>query len=360
MGMKIVTVIGARPQFIKAAPLLQALGRLEVPCEHVLVHTGQHYDDAMYQQFFSELSIPAPDHDLEVGSGSHGCQTARMLERIEPILLQEQPDWVVVYGDTNSTIAGALAASKLHIPVVHLEAGLRSFNRTMPEELNRVVTDHLSDLLLCPSDAAVANLAAEGITRGVHQVGDVMADALMLATNSTEESPGILERSGVEPQGYVLATIHRASNTDDPAVLERLVSTLRSLDEPVLFPVHPRTRARLDAMAGGEPKGGLVEIEPVGYLDMVRLERNARMILTDSGGMQKEAYWLGVPCVTLREDTEWVETVENGWNMLVGSDVEAIRDAVRTFAPPAERPALYGDGHASERCVEVLVRRAEG
>jgi len=351
--MKIVTVIGARPQFIKAAPLLNALEKLDTACEHVLVHTGQHYDDAMYRQFFSELSIPAPDHDLEVGSGTHGRQTAAMMERLEPILEDVQPDWVVVYGDTNSTIAAALVAAKNHIRVAHVEAGLRSFNRTMPEELNRVVTDHLSNALLCPSETAVRNLETEGITKGVHMIGDVMADALAMALDRIENEPGAFEALNLQPGGYLLATVHRASNTDDPDTLVRLVTALKSLDEPVVFPVHPRTRARLNEL-GVEQGGNLIEVDPVGYLDMVRLEKDARMILTDSGGVQKEAYWQGVPCVTLREDTEWVETIENGWNMLVGTDAEAIRDAVRSFAPPAERPELYGDGHASERCVEVL------
>jgi len=351
--MKIVTVIGARPQFIKAAPLLNALEKLDTACEHVLVHTGQHYDDAMYRQFFSELSIPAPDHDLEVGSGTHGRQTAAMMERLEPILEDVQPDWVVVYGDTNSTIAAALVAAKNHIRVAHVEAGLRSFNRTMPEELNRVVTDHLSNALLCPSETAVRNLETEGITKGVHMIGDVMADALAMALDRIENEPGTFEALNLQPGGYLLATVHRASNTDDPDTLVRLVTALKSLDEPVVFPVHPRTRARLNEL-GVEQGGNLIEVDPVGYLDMVRLEKDARMILTDSGGVQKEAYWQGVPCVTLREDTEWVETIENGWNMLVGTDAEAIRDAVRSFAPPAERPELYGDGHASERCVEVL------
>ena len=355
MGMKIVTVIGARPQFIKAAPLLNALGKLDRACEHVLVHTGQHYDEAMYRQFFSELSIPAPNHDLEVGSGSHGRQTAAMMERLEPILEDVQPDWVVVYGDTNSTIAGSLVAAKLHQRVAHVEAGLRSFNRTMPEELNRVVTDHLSNVLLCPSETAVRHLEAEGITNGVHMIGDVMADALAMGLDRIENEPGAFEELNLQPGGYLLATIHRASNTDDPDALVRLVTALSSLDEPVVFPVHPRTRARLNEL-GVEQGGNLIEMDPVGYLDMVRLEKDARMILTDSGGVQKEAYWQGVPCVTLREDTEWVETIENGWNTLVGTDVDAIRDAVRSFAPPAERPELYGDGHASERCVEVLIR----
>ena len=353
--MKIVTVIGARPQFIKAAPLLNALEKLDTACEHVLVHTGQHYDEAMYRQFFSELSIPKPNHDLEVGSGSHGRQTAAMMERLEPILEDVQPDWVVVYGDTNSTIAGSLVAAKLHQRVAHVEAGLRSFNRTMPEELNRVVTDHLSNVLLCPSETAVSNLAAEGITNGVHMIGDVMADALAMGLDRIGSDSEGLDRFGVAPGGYLLATIHRASNTDDPETLVRLVTALRSLDEPVVFPVHPRTRSRLNEL-GVEQGGNLIEMDPVGYLDMVRLEKDARMILTDSGGVQKEAYWQGVPCVTLREDTEWVETIENGWNTLVGTDVEAIRDAVCSFAPPAERPELYGDGHASERCVEMLIR----
>jgi UDP-N-acetylglucosamine 2-epimerase len=278
-----------------------------------------------------------------------------MLARIEGVLLAEKPDWVLVYGDTNSTLAGALAAAKLHIPAAHVEAGLRSFNRAMPEEINRVVTDHLSDLLLCPSQTAVDNLAAEGITRGVHLVGDVMADALAFAAERAQRQSDVLLRLGLAERGYLLATVHRAENTDDTARLRNILAAFTELGETVVFPVHPRTRKALqNENIFQSPTSSLRLIEPLGYLDMVRLEQSARMILTDSGGIQKEAYWLGVPCVTLRDETEWVETVEAGWNVLAGAGRERIVQAVRSFAPPAARPALYGDGRASERIVISL------
>jgi UDP-GlcNAc3NAcA epimerase len=358
--MRVVTVVGARPQFIKAAPVgraLRAAGHAEF-----LLHTGQHYDAALSQVFFAELDLPEPDVNLGVGSGSHGWQTGQMLIGIEGVLQERRPDWVLVYGDTNSTLAGALAAAKLHLPLAHVEAGLRSFNRRMPEEINRVLTDHVADRLLCPSQTAVDNLAAEGITRGVYLVGDVMADALALAAERAERSD-VLTRLGLAERGYLLVTVHRAENTDDVERLRAILGALCALDEPVVFPVHPRTRQRLE---GAEELRSLLAcarhmrlVEPVGYLDMVRLERSARMILTDSGGVQKEACWLGVPCVTLRDETEWVETVQAGWNVLVGTDPERILWAVRHFTPPASRPMLYGDGRAAERIVALLGDEAE-
>ncbi len=353
--MKIVSIVGARPQFIKAAPVSRVLRRQHT---EVLVHTGQHYDDAMSAVFFEELDIPMPDYNLGVGSGPHGAQTGEMLARIEEVLLAEKPDWALVYGDTNSTLAGALAAAKLHIPVAHVEAGLRSFNRAMPEEINRVVADHLSDLLLCPSQTAVNNLTAEGIARGVHLVGDVMADALALATERSRSHSGVLARLGLAERSYLLATVHRAENTDDPACLRNILAAFTELDETIVFPLHPRTRKVLEneGILSNLQSAicNLQLIDPLGYLDMVRLEQSARMILTDSGGMQKEAYWSGVPCVTLRDETEWVETVEAGWNVLVGADMARIVQAVRSFTPPAARPALYGDGRAAERIATVL------
>ena len=349
--MKIASIVGARPQFIKAAALSRELRKRH---EEILVHTGQHYDYAMSGVFFDGLEIPAPDVNLGVGSGLHGAQTGAMLRAIEDVLVSKRPDWVLVYGDTNSTLAGALAASKLHIPVVHVEAGLRSFNRGMPEEINRVVADHLSDLLLCPSSTAVTNLASEGITKGVHLVGDVMLDVLNWAKQRADGKPQeILNRLELKERQYLLATVHRSENTDDPERLSGIVDALNALDEPVIFPVHPRTRR---AITVGEcrlrPHVRL--IEPLGYFDMVTLTRSARSILTDSGGLQKEAYWLGVPCITLREETEWVETVEAGWNTLVGSNSEGIVQAVLTFAPPASRAPLYGDGCVAARCVDLL------
>lgn len=349
--MKVVSVVGARPQFIKAAAFSRELRRRH---EEVLLHTGQHYDYAMSGIFFDGLDMPAAEINLGVGSGTHGAQTGAMLGGIEEVLLSEQPDWVVVYGDTNSTLAGALAAAKLHIPVAHVEAGLRSFNRRMPEEINRVAVDHLSDLLLCPSKTAVKNLAAEGIAKNVHLVGDIMLDVLNWARDrNAERPPEILSQLDLCEGGYLLTTVHRSENTDDASRMSGILSALDALDEPVVFPVHPRARK---VISGGKYKLSpqVRLIDPVGYLDMVSLTRSARRVLTDSGGLQKEAYWLGVPCVTLRDETEWVETVEAGWNILVGSDRARIIEAVRKFELPAERPSLYGDGCVAARCAELM------
>ena len=351
--MRILTIVGARPQFIKAAPVSRALRR---EAREILVHTGQHYDRGMSAVFFEELQLPEPDYNLGIGSGSHGKQTGEMLIAIEEVLLKEEPDWVLVYGDTNSTLAGALAAVKLHIPVAHVEAGLRSFNRAMPEEHNRVLTDHAADLLFCPTPHAVDLLAREGITRGVHLIGDVMLDAFLYNSDLADRRSVILADLGLQPQAYYLATLHRPANTDHPAQLQPLLSTLANLALPVVLPLHPRTRRQIEQhnLLPESKVGSLKLVEPVGYLDMLRLERSARLILTDSGGVQKEAYMAGVPCITLREETEWVETVEAGWNVLVGAAPERIRAAARDFTPPNNRPALYGDGHAAERITEIL------
>ena len=348
--MKLVSIVGARPQFIKAAAVSRELRRRH---HEVLVHTGQHYDYEMSGIFFEGLDIPRPDVNLGVGSCSHGAQTAAMLKGVEAVLLDERPDYLLVYGDTNSTLAGALAASKLSIPVAHVEAGLRSFNRSMPEEINRLVADHLSELLLCPSDTAVRNLAAEGITQNAHLVGDVMLDVLNWAKQRLSETPKILQQLGLVRQGYVLATVHRSENTDDLSRLAQILRAFNSLDESVIFPVHPRTQKAI-AEAGFTVKSHVRLIDPIGYMDMMALARAARMVLTDSGGLQKEAYWLAVPCVTMRNETEWVETVEAGWNTLAGSDSERIIGAVRSFTPNRTHPALYGDGHASVNCVDLL------
>ncbi|MDN7025472.1 UDP-N-acetylglucosamine 2-epimerase (non-hydrolyzing) [Methanoculleus sp. FWC-SCC1] len=352
--MKIVSVVGARPQFIKCAPVSRELRRRH---EEVLVHTGQHYDHGMSDVFFEELSIPKPDYNLHIGSGNQGQQTGAMLAAIEDVLLKEKPDWVLVYGDTNSTLAGALAAAKLHIPVAHVEAGLRSFDRAMPEEINRVLTDHVSDLLFCPTETAVKNLAAEGITRGVHHVGDVMLDALLYNRTIAEERSQILATLDLTEKGYLVATVHRQSNTDDPRALGSIVDAFTALDEPLVLPLHPRTAKYLreynlyDRLAAA-PHVRIVE--PLGYLDMLQLLAGARLVLTDSGGVQKEAYMLEVPCVTLRENTEWVETVEDGWNVLVGTDTAAITDAIRGFAPSGKQRAAFGDGGASRRITEIV------
>ncbi len=407
--MKIVTIIGARPQFIKAAAVSRAIdehNRLTpdtapftndaspmasnpLPITEVLVHTGQHYDEDMSAIFFRELEIPEPAYNLGIGSGTHGQQTGEMLAAIEKVLIVEKPDWVIVYGDTNSTLAGALAAAKLHIPIAHVEAGLRSFNRLMPEEINRIVADHLSHLLLCPSQIAVDNLAAEGIplplthnplpiTSRVFIVGDVMADALQFAVNKVQHNIDIKEKFHLQHGTYLLATIHRAENTDNKERLENIMNALSEIakNETVVLPIHPRTKKILEnsfpmthnlspgtgALRTHNPSPvtfGLKIIDPVGYFDMIALENSARMILTDSGGIQKEAYWLKVPCITLRNETEWVETVENGWNKLTGANPTAIIDAVHNFKPPTEQAALYGNGQAASRVLQEITNYIE-
>ena len=492
--MKIATIIGARPQFIKAAAVSRAIAahnrqalnldpgtsNIELRTlnfehsssveprtlniEHstlneFLIHTGQHYDDGMSAVFFRELEIPEPKYNLAIGSGSHGAQTGQMLAAIEKILIDEKPDWVLIYGDTNSTLAGALAAAKLHIPIAHVEAGLRSFNRRMPEEINRIVADQLSTLLLCPSQVAVDNLAAEGIggnpmvrqahhdKQGCHPepslsepppalraasagggqkesspvehrtlnleqsssvehrtlnlehsspveprtlnieqsssvviTGDVMADALQFAATKASAQSDILARLGLQPQRYLLATVHRAENTDDPKRLSDIMAALSELAErePVILPLHPRTKKILERTSNRqtsniehrtlniehsssvEPRTLNFEhpclrlIDPLGYFDIIALEKSARMLLTDSGGMQKEAYWLKVPCVTLRDETEWVETVASGWNILTGADRNRIVTAVQNFTPPKDHLPLYGGGHAAEKILSIL------
>ncbi|MFB0516674.1 MAG: non-hydrolyzing UDP-N-acetylglucosamine 2-epimerase [Candidatus Neomarinimicrobiota bacterium] len=355
--MKVVSVLGARPQFIKAVPVSRALKA--AGCSEFLLHTGQHYDYGLSKVFFDELSIPEPDVNLGVGSGSHARQTGEMLMGIEAILMAEKPDWALVYGDTNTTLAGALAAAKLQAPLAHIEAGLRSYNREMPEEHNRVLADHCADLLFCPTQTAVENLAREGVTKGVHLVGDTMYDALLQFLEVAEMRSTTLSDLDLEPGGYLLATVHRPSNTDNPENLSQILAALNEVGEPVVFPVHPRTREKIDQIKS-ESKllhiGGQVKLlAPVGYLDMLMLEKNARFILTDSGGMQKEAYLLGVPCITLRHETEWVETVQAGWNILSGPDKEAILHGLTAFHDPVPAPAqVYGDGRAAERIVSLL------
>jgi UDP-GlcNAc3NAcA epimerase len=345
--VKILTVVGARPQFIKAAPVSKVL---RLKDEEFLLHTGQHYDDAMSDLFFRQLDIPAPDRNLEVGSGPHGAQTGAMLAGIESVALEQRPDRLLVYGDTNSTLAGALVGAKLHIPVAHVEAGLRSYDRRMPEEINRLVADHVSTLLLCPTQTAVANLAREGVTEGVHMVGDVMLDAYQQHIEIAKRTCRIIGDLGLTTGGFALLTIHRAENTDQPERLRSILAGVASSGIPTIFPVHPRTRGLLGA---GLPENIRV-IDPVGYLEMLVLEADADVIVTDSGGVQKEAYFAGRPCVTVRDTTEWTETVDAGWNVLVGSNTAAIAGAMRTFRPATERPPLFGDGHAAERVAEVL------
>jgi UDP-N-acetylglucosamine 2-epimerase (non-hydrolysing)/UDP-GlcNAc3NAcA epimerase len=351
--LRVVTVIGNRPQFVKAA----AVSRL-LRAEHdeLLVHTGQHHDDELSTIFIAELGVPRPERELGIHGGTNSEQTSRMLAALGPLLAVEQPDLVLVYGDTNSTLAGGLAAALAHVPVAHVEAGMRSFDRAMPEELNRVLTDHLADLLLCASPTAVANLEREHAAGRVELVGDVMVDVALLVQPRARSDDGPLEAAGVRPGEYVLATAHRVGNVDHPARLRALVDLLLALPSPVVLPLHPRTHARLDAA------GWLGELEaapsvrllpPLGYLAFTALLTRARAVLTDSGGAQKEAYLAGVPCVTLRDTTEWVETVEAGWNVLVDLDTDAALRALQS-APPAQRPELYGDGHAGERVVAAL------
>ncbi|HEY3062682.1 MAG TPA: UDP-N-acetylglucosamine 2-epimerase (non-hydrolyzing) [Chloroflexota bacterium] len=348
--MRIATVVGARPQFIKAAPVSRVLRRRH---DEVLIHTGQHYDTRMSDLFFDELAIPDPDHQLGIGSGPHGKQTGEMLAAIEQVLTSQAFDVVLIYGDTNSTLAGALAAAKLHLPVAHVEAGLRSFNRTMPEEINRVVADHLADILFCPTEAAVRNLADEGITRGVHNVGDVMLDTMRLQIEAGLPTARVLNDFDVRERSYVLATIHRAENTDDPSRLRSILAGLEAADEPVVLPLHPRTRAALDRF-GLQPTNGHVRlVEPLSFAEMLAAEASARVIVTDSGGVQKEACWLRVPCVTVRSETEWVETVESGWNVLVGTASAAITDAIRSAQAPARAP-VRDDTSASDRICSIL------
>lgn len=355
--MKLVTVVGARPQFIKASVVSMALRGV---CREVLVHTGQHYDRNMSGVFFEELKIPKPKYNLGVGSGTHGKQTGEMLIRIEEVLLGEKPDAVLVYGDTNSTLAGALAAAKLHIPVAHVEAGLRSFNRRMPEELNRVLTDHVSDLLFCPTRTAVRNLAEEGITEGVRVTGDVMLDSVLHFVGLARENPEktkIFSELGIEPKRYRLATLHRAETTDGGVgAVARIFGAFERLPEKVVIPIHPRTRPLAEQALKEHDFGNILLTEPVGYLEMLLLTSNANQVLTDSGGLQKEAWFLGVPCVTLRRETEWVETLEGNWNVLAGLDAEKIyRLATRTAPDPAAREKKpFGDGHASEKIAKAL------
>ena len=359
--MKIATIIGARPQFIKAAMVSRAIQKHNMEGKspeitEVIVHTGKHYDYGMSEIFFKELDIPDPNINLGVGSGLQGQQTGKMLIRIEEVLLAENPDWVVVYGDTNSTLAGALAAVKLKVPVAHVEAGLRSFNREMPEEHNRVLTDHCSDLLFCPTQTAVENLDREGIIRGVHLVGDVMYDSVLHNIKLAEKNSRILEELNLKPKSYALATVHRAENTDNPTRLKSIFNAFHQIAKnklPVIIPLHPRTREKLNNSETYQ-HNNLVLIDPVSYLDMLLLEKQAKVILTDSGGVQKEACWFEVPCVTLRNETEWVETLESGWNVLIGSDPSHIIKAVENAKLGLKLKDIYKKAKAAEQIILIL------
>ena len=355
--MKVLTVIGNRPQFIKAAAVSPPLRREH---EEILVHTGQHFDDTLSAVFFAELGLPAPDRQLGIALGTSSSQTSRMLAALEPVLAEESPDAVLVYGDTNSTLAGALAGAQAQIPVAHVEAGMRSFDRSMPEELNRVLTDHASSLLLCSTDVAMTNLRHEAVAGRAELVGDVMVDVAMAIQPEARERIDLLEARGLTRGEYVLATAHRAGNVDDPERLARLVELLIGLPLPVVLPLHPRTDARLrsaglhDRLADAP---GVTLTEPVGYFELTALLCNARAVVTDSGGLQKEAYLAGVPCITLRPNTEWTETVEAGWNVLTDLDRDRVLAALQR-EPPAVAPPLYGDGHAGERVVAALTTLA--
>jgi UDP-GlcNAc3NAcA epimerase len=362
--MKIVTVVGARPQFMKACMVSRQLSGRH---DEILIHTGQHYDRNMSDVFFDELEYKPKLINLDLRSGSHAEQTGMQLIKVEEILYQHRPDCVIVYGDTNSTLAGALAAVKLHIPVVHIEAGMRNYDRKMPEEVNRVLADHCADLLLCSGQVAIENLRREGIVEGVHWIGDVLVDALDWAARLAESRRSTLSDLGLEPDAYLLTTIHRAENTDDPRRLRGILEGFARSEQPIVFPVHPRTRKMLAGIDVYAPNVQM--IDPVGFLDMVVLERHARVIMTDSGGVQREAYWLGVPCVTTRDTTEWVETVRDGFNTLTGADPDRIARAIAdALARPKGRPApgavivnteLYGDPNAAQRCVEQLDRLSD-
>ncbi|MBV8636799.1 MAG: UDP-N-acetylglucosamine 2-epimerase (non-hydrolyzing) [Candidatus Eremiobacteraeota bacterium] len=348
--MRVLSVVGARPQFVKAALLSREFNARGF--DERLVHTGQHYDERMSDVFFSELELPAPHRHLGVGSGSHADQTAHMMMRLEPIVLENDPDCVLVYGDTNSTLAGALVAAKLGVPLVHVEAGLRSFDKTMPEEVNRLVADRLGDLLLAPSASSARQLENEGITAPIEIVGDLMVDLALLAADRLPARPAILDRFGLQTKSFAVATIHRAANTDNTAVFARLIAGLRKAGMPIIFPVHPRTRPLVEAFKVGA-NDSITTCEPLSYLDMLALQQHARVVLTDSGGMQKECITLGTPCVTLRDRTEWVETLTDDWNVIAGSDPSTIAHVAKR-ATPSERIFPFGAGDSARRIVEAM------
>jgi len=348
----IATIVGARPQFIKCAPVSREIRK---HFNEILIHTGQHYDYNMSQSFFDELNLPEPDYNLGIGSDNHGAQTGKMLFELENVLLKIKPDLVMVYGDTNSTLAGTLSAAKLQIPVAHVEAGLRSFNREMPEEINRIVADKLSKYLFVPTQTAAANLAKEGQTIGVYNVGDVMFDSFLynLKHINTDE---VLEKFQLDSKKYILTTIHRPQNTDDPTILKALIRTLQSLPELVIFPIHPRTRKLMKTHNITVNSQNLKLVEPVSYQEMIVLEKNAKTIITDSGGVQKEAYFAGVPCVVLRGETEWVELVENGWAKLIGSQFDQLQPLLSGSIPlkTLRSDQIFGDGNASQKISDIL------
>ncbi|MFD1848478.1 non-hydrolyzing UDP-N-acetylglucosamine 2-epimerase [Oceanobacillus bengalensis] len=355
--MKILTVLGARPQFIKACMLSKAIN-LNTDVTEIIVHTGQHYDDKMSTVFFDQLNLPKPDYYLGIGSGTHGLQTGKMLSELERVMISEKPDIVLVYGDTNSTLAGSLAAAKLHIPIAHVESGLRSFNKKMPEEINRIVTDHLSHWLFCPSQAATDNLKNEGIDKNVYLTGDIMYDSVLHFKSHAIQKSTILKDLSQSENNYYLATIHRAENTDNPERLEAILEALRQLDMDVILPLHPRTKNKISHYKLNHliSKPHIKIVEPLNYFDMLAISSNAKIILTDSGGLQKEAYMLRVPCITLRNESEWVETIQTGWNHLVGTNKKEILNTVKNLKIPRDSPPIFGDGNTAQKIVETLVK----
>ena len=348
--MKIITVVGARPQFIKAAPVSREIRK---EFDEVLIHTGQHYDENMSKIFFDELQIPVPDYNLQIGSLGHGKMTGEMLGKLEDIYLKEKPDCVLVYGDTNSTLAGALAASKLLIPVIHVEAGLRSFNKNMPEEQNRILTDNLSKLLLVPTKEAEINLSNEGFKDGIHNIGDVMYDAVLMFKERSKEKEYMLNEIGVSKGNYILTTIHRAENTNDINRLRNIIEALNESNENIVLPLHPRTKRFIEDY-NLKLNDNIKVIDPVGYLEMLMLENNSKKIVTDSGGVQKEAYFMKKPCITMRDETEWVETIKEGWNVLVGTNKEKILYEIKSFNPSSEQKNIFGDGNASKIIIDII------
>ena len=353
--MKVITIIGARPQFIKAATVSRAFKKYYPETQEIIVHTGQHFDENMSDVFFLELSIPTPDYKLGIGGGTHGQNTGRMIEHIEEVLINEKPDWVLVYGDTDSTLAGALAASKLHIKIAHVESGLRSFNKRMPEEINRILTDQVSSILFTPSKLATDNLTYEGVSSEIiHQVGDVMFDASIFYNKISDQESNILEQLDIIDAEYMLLTIHRRENTTSKVKLENIMHGLEESDRNIIWPLHPGTKHQLEKFNIAIPKNIKI-IDPVGYLDMISLQKNSQLVITDSGGVQKEAYFYQVPCVILRDETEWVELIENGYSVLSGSDSKRIKEAINNMVlSEIDGRHLYGQGDAAEKIVKVL------
>ena len=358
--LKIITVVGARPQFIKAAAVSRTISsQFSKQVEEKIIHTGQHFDENMSQVFFDELGIPKPDYNLAISGGNHGAMTGKMLDGIEQVLLKEKPDWLLIYGDTNSTLAGALAASKLHIPIAHVEAGLRSFNMRMPEEINRIGSDRISTLLFCPTETSVQNLKIEGINRGVHNVGDVMYDVALYFREKARIHSNVLERLKLSPKKFVLATCHRAENTDDSFKLREILAALSEISNhcKVIFPLHPRTKIKIESLGLGDLLRPLIVVDPLSFLDMVALEQSAKIILTDSGGVQKEAFFYRVPCITMRDETEWVETVIQGGNSLAGASQKKILNAFDSmigFTYNDQESHPYGYGDASEKLCQLM------